>query len=64
MIKKDIDRQEFLDDLAEKFWGKSQSECFKEEICVCCHRLVRFKDKEYWSSCLCQSCRPDSFKAD
>lgn len=59
MIKKAIDRQEFLDDLAKKFWGKSQSECFKEEICVCCHKSVKIKDKEYWNSALCQECWED-----
>lgn len=59
LTKKGETREEYLDDIAEKFWGKSRTQCWIEEICVCCHKPVKLKDKEYWLCCLCKICRRD-----
>lgn len=65
-MKREKEIQNFIDDLATKMWGKSQSECIEQGICVCCHKRVdEFKDavsqKEYYISGLCQECQDETF---
>lgn len=57
-----------LDDLTEKGFGKSKTECEEQNICVFCHKQVdmeNFRDKiskkEYGISGLCQKCQDDTF---
>ena len=58
--------QGFVDDLSKKAFGKSQTECKKQGICVTCHKPIgKFRDqlseKELEVSGLCQGCQDSIF---
>lgn len=60
--------KKFLDNFAEKSFGKSKTKCEEQKICVFCHNVINMKDfrddlsrKEYSISGLCQKCQDDTF---
>lgn len=58
-----------VDELSEKIFGKSFSDCRKENICVSCHKNVGdFRDslseREFNISGLCQECQDEIFTED
>jgi len=61
--------QNFLDKFTKDSFGKSQSECQKETICVFCHEKItgfrnKISEKEYKISGLCQKCQDEVFGVD
>lgn len=61
--------QDFVDDLSEKAFGKSQTEAMKKKECVFCHAEIKpedFRDelsrKEYAISGICQKCQDEVFE--
>ena len=64
--------QKFIDGLAKKTFGKTQTECKHDKICTICHSPVEcpicgcgFRDelskKEYLISGMCQMCQDAVF---
>jgi len=59
-IKGPIDQ--FMDEIGQKIFGKSRSECWAKGICIDCGELALPKctteagRKEYAISCLCEPC--------
>ena len=60
--KRDEDLQESIDELAEAMWGKTQTSCIKDGVCMICHSPANeFKDeisaREFEISGFCQICQ-------
>lgn len=58
--------QEFVDGLANEFFGRTQEESLEKNICVMCGNVVEnFRDslslKEYSISGMCQQCQDKIF---
>ena len=58
-----------IDDLTEKFFGKSRSDSIREAVCVSCKNpATQFRDeisrKEFTISGLCQTCQDQIFGED
>jgi hypothetical protein len=67
-MERSKEMQKFTDNFAKKAFGKSQTECSEQKICVYCHKKVENEDfrddisrKEYGISGLCQKCQDDTF---
>ena len=67
-MKRNPEVQRYLDAFAKKCFGKSQTECKEQKICVYCHKKIEDEDfknnisrKEYGISGLCQKCQDDTF---
>ena len=59
-------REELLDKIAIKMWGRTKTEASKKQVCVCCGQPAnKFRDtlstKEYTISGFCQKCQDKTF---
>jgi hypothetical protein len=69
MKEKSEQLEQLCNQVSETLFGKSLTDCIKENICVFCHNKIDMNDfrdvlskKEYLISGICQKCQDDIFK--